>query len=678
MYKIINTIKNNPLILLNSLFIFLVIEYFFLGKFSFIQIHDFADDIFPRYIALWRDFLKDGYQSWNSDIGPGVNRLSNLVFYDNFLSLLIAALPAWLAYQIYIVLTSYLGVFGYYKLNTTYFAHHKILSVIFAILIPTVIAFSNSTGLSCGIQFYPFFIYIIYKIDRQINNTFIKLTMLLTAIYITSISMSFTLGFVYLAPFTLFWLLIIDKIKPSTVIITILGFCLIFLAHYNNITSLLSNAMASHRSEFATMSSNEGRLYFFSQAPIIILSIIFILKNRLFNIRVLLVLTTFLLITIGDTVLNYIYDLLFNQNALASLKISRISFFSTSLLGFVALSIAKILNKKERKVLIIIAVLNLLYICINIKLMNAEMWIRQGNYVANFETENLENLRKSDSSLYRVATIYGVTHANMLAKYGFESADGYSPMYPLIYKHYWSQILLPFLKSDISYNEYFYNWGSRFYLLIGEPKNNNNRYARFKSITFAEFYNLNLLSLANVKYIFSHQPILDNRLTLISDAINSAGMSNMDKIKLRIKENFVGRKSLYIYKNDDYFDRIFTINNTRFFINEVDCLNFLSKASIDELRNSAALYKEDRAKLAQFNFTNSKKSSIVITKYSPSEISFKINANGDTMVVLSQYFDSNWKCSSNGKNIDIYRANVTFTALAIKGKHISYINCKYV
>ena len=63
-------------------------EYFILGKFSYLQMHDFAGDIFPRYFNLWSDFLNNGFNYWSMDIGAGQDRLSNLVYIDNFLPIL--------------------------------------------------------------------------------------------------------------------------------------------------------------------------------------------------------------------------------------------------------------------------------------------------------------------------------------------------------------------------------------------------------------------------------------------------------------------------------------------------------------------------------------------------------------------------------------------------------------
>ena len=86
--KSIKSIEENKWILTTTLLFLL--EYYILGKFSFIQMLDFAEGTFPRYIKLWDSFKEFYFFNWSTDIGAGQNRLSNLVYYDNFLSLLIS------------------------------------------------------------------------------------------------------------------------------------------------------------------------------------------------------------------------------------------------------------------------------------------------------------------------------------------------------------------------------------------------------------------------------------------------------------------------------------------------------------------------------------------------------------------------------------------------------------
>jgi hypothetical protein len=672
MNAIINYLRNRPLTLLDLLFLFLIIEYIALGKYSFIQIHDFADDIFPRYIALWRNFSESGFQYWSSDIGAGTDRLTNLVYYDNLLSLLISIFPAWLAYQIYIVSTTYAGVIGFYKLSTVYFNYPKEFAALTAVFIPLIVSFTNSTGLSAGIQFYPFAIFSVYWLNSRVESLPLRLIFLIGLIYFTSIIISFTLGFIYLAPFMLLWFAMLGRVKPTTVISIAAGFLVVAGIHHENIIALVTHVRESHRAEFTELATDEGSNYFFYLIIPTLLSVFLIVKNRIINGRLLVIFAVFLLITVGDNVLNYLWDAVFGRTALASLKISRLAFFSTSLFGIIILWIASQVGRKERKLLALVLCINFVVIAIDLKLSNSIQWIKSGNYVANFETQSLKDLRAGDNhSVFRVSVIHGVTHPNMLTAYGFESADGYSPMYPKSYKNYWTQVVSPLLEKDKGYKTYFLDWGSRFYLFTGVPANDG----RYEVVKFRDFFNLNLLSLANVKYIISHQPIVDERLEMISAGVNAMSLGSFDKFKLRLKENLSGRRSLFIYKNPDALERIYAVNKIRYFNDDKELFAYANSASIDEIKRSAFVLNKFKKKLSQYDFEHIK-ASVTITGYSSAKIDFLVRSSGDAMVVLTDSSNLNWKCVSEGRDLEIYNVYGAFFSVVV-GPGENSVSCQY-
>ena len=201
-------VENKSTLLLISLTIIVLIEYFILGKFSVFHMHDFAGDVFPRYISIWSDFTKYGFSYWDPSIGTGHDRLSNLVYYDNFMSILISNLPNWLAFQIFVVLTTSLGIYGFYKYMTIKFDAEKSMVLIPAIFIPIITASLNSTGFVAGLQFMPFMLYALFLVERLNLNDFIKLILIVSLFYIFSLVISFTLGFIYSIPFIIIWFII--------------------------------------------------------------------------------------------------------------------------------------------------------------------------------------------------------------------------------------------------------------------------------------------------------------------------------------------------------------------------------------------------------------------------------------------------------------------------------------
>ena len=291
----------------------------------------------------------------------------------------------------------------------------------------------------------------------------------------------------------------------------------------------------------------------------------------------------------------------------------------------------------------------------NEKYDTLKSWIKRGNYVANFETEVLENLKDEDESLYRVAIVHGTTHPNMLAAYGFETAGGYSPMYPVSYKKYWGNVIKPLKSTNIDYYNYFDGWGSRFYLFSG---------GHYEILEPKYFFDINLLSLINVKYLISHQPLNDKRLRVIHTGINAMKMNNYDKARLRIKENFNGRESLFIYQNEEYLQRFFTVQNVIFYKNDDELNNLLVNSELGFLKNNLIL--NDRYKYLSQNGKNELSfSEIKILKYSPDQIEVKVNVNSESFLIVSNNYNNRWSCTINDESKPIMKAYGSFWAIEL-------------
>ena len=64
--------------------------------------------------------------------------------------------------------------------------------------------------------------------------------------------------------------------------------------------------------------------------------------------------------------------------------------------------------------------------------------------------------------------------------------------------------------------------------------------------------------------------------------------SGLDKLVLRLKENFYGRSSLFIYENLEYLDRFFVVDKVAFYKNELEYKEFLQDSNTSTLIFSAA------------------------------------------------------------------------------------------
>jgi hypothetical protein len=114
-----------------------------------------------------------------------------------------------------------------------------------------------------------------------------------------------------------------------------------------------------------------------------------------------------------------------------------------------------------------------------------------------------------DKQAYRVVSI-GL-HPKIALYNGFHTLDGYSPNYPLSYKHQFRKIIAKELAKSKKYQDYFDDWGSRCYVFASELQDigTNSRYSR------AVLRNLELdtetLKGMGGEYVISAVPILNEK-----------------------------------------------------------------------------------------------------------------------------------------------------------------------
>lgn len=126
------------------------------------------------------------------------------------------------------------------------------------------------------------------------------------------------------------------------------------------------------------------------------------------------------------------------------------------------------------------------------------------------------------------AGAYHEFHPLFLLASGLETANGYAVIYPRRYNLYWRQVLRPLLQVEPESAGYFTEWGSRTYLFHSmNPENEAMR-----EIPFAAWYDLDLLSLANVRYLVSRKPLADPRLHLVPPIWNLRGTRAMGRALL--------------------------------------------------------------------------------------------------------------------------------------------------
>lgn len=139
---------------------------------------------------------------------------------------------------------------------------------------------------------------------------------------------------------------------------------------------------------------------------------------------------------------------------------------------------------------------------------------------------------------FRVATVAGsLFHPSCAWAYGLESADGYLTLYPKRYHDFWGQVIAPLADSDEARRDYFHSWGSRAYLF--DP---TGGFPAGGTVPFRDYYDLDLLSLANVRYVISPVAIEDDDLVPLPRDVE-------DGTPLRVYENRLALPRFFLARN---------------------------------------------------------------------------------------------------------------------------------
>lgn len=95
MNRFTSRIWRNKALLFGALSLWVCLEYFALGPYSYFQISDTADFSIPRYVALSADVFKYGVTYWFPYMAGGVDRLAQDVSYVHGVEILFLVLPGW-------------------------------------------------------------------------------------------------------------------------------------------------------------------------------------------------------------------------------------------------------------------------------------------------------------------------------------------------------------------------------------------------------------------------------------------------------------------------------------------------------------------------------------------------------------------------------------------------------
>jgi len=158
---------------------------------------------------------------------------------------------------------------------------------------------------------------------------------------------------------------------------------------------------------------------------------------------------------------------------------------------------------------------------------------------------------------------------------------------------------------------------------------------------------LPLLSMMNVKYIYSPFKLIDPSLKQVTE--------------VPVGKDFE-RYKLYMYENTRVLPRIYVAKEAQFPMSEREALLAVAR-------------EKDFAKRTWIECAGCESASgnaeITITKYDPGNIEVTVDAQNDTWLIISESNYPGWMATIDGAEIPIYTANYLFQSVRVpKGEHL--------
>jgi hypothetical protein len=659
--------------ILIAIFLWFVFPFVILGKYSYVYTGDNLEILVSQLISLGNN----GFNSnlWNPASSSGTD-IAAMGFTGPINQAVFIIFPGWLAYQILIVIQTAGAIFGSYFLCQRVFNLSKsacmLPSVIFGIMLPGQLIASVYSLLPLML------LSLTYLLDNP------KSLWAWLAAGVTVLWLSGTAYASWLVPFPsmllLGWFLFVEKRQRAWEWIIIICAALILQAiRYQDIIALAQIAPHAHMKisrSLPTSAINIAWPSLLSHYIDIICAGLFlyawmILKPRppVLNGVALFLVLGLLAEPLALLVQVYLAEYL---PYIQGFQFSRISkMFQVVLWLSSAFAVEPILEKfrstgYSRAIAwsfsaCILA--GLLYQGVLQKSLQLFDWVTNGNYVHNLESpvirkfapKTRENIVPTRAEMFQV-------YSTFLQPYGIETAGGYEPLYMRRYYEFWSTILEPWGNSEpdpglmkIS-KEWPYFRTIRLYLTT---------YTHQPARQFNNLYRLNLLSMANVKWIFSRDKFTDPVLKLVHGDFDPwSSLTQGEKIITNLKANFFGREHLFVYNNTQVMPRFISPVQIKVFDDGRAVLGAMANSTIAELSDTLFLSKNDLpAELIQKVYYSQLTVNPIL--YQDDKIELAVEAAEDGLLVGFNAWSPFWKVEIDGVPANLFPANHAFWGVKI-------------
>jgi len=317
----------------------------------------------------------------------------------------------------------------------------------------------------------------------------------------------------------------------------------------------------------------------------------------------------------------------------------------------------------------------------------SEDWLSNGSLVRTQESPVVADLLaalRQDPWPARVAPLF--VYSAYLNGLGIETIDGNAPVIHRPFFEFWSAAMEPWIERQGGPEQV---WPAQTPLLRrddGWPRYRSERLTFTPTDSIAilgsplrpmeQFYRMNLLSLANVRYFLSRERLSGPNLVELSRPDKAwYELSLREKILTALRENFSGRRTLFLYRNDAALPRFFTVRQIAMFEAGRPLVEAMAAAPVERLRDTGFIRRgplAERLTAAQ----PLAEGTISLTRYSPDQIDLQVKGDGPMLLVVTNAYSPGWTVTINGHPGEIVPIDHTFWGVELPGGnnnvHFSY------
>jgi hypothetical protein len=340
------------------------------------------------------------------------------------------------------------------------------------------------------------------------------------------------------------------------------------------------------------------------------------------------------------------------------------------------------------------ALLGVFFACLAPKILLAPLRTSAPSGFAHYYIPAIPDIERDDRTLHRYASVLPLQPANALLS-GVEPLDGWANLYSSKFRQFWLATLAPLFTSlpeqrrifgadDRPPQDHYIFLGTGAFLST-DPEAGMDVDRRF---------NLNLLSLMNVRYLLSYYPLASKYLVEMHAPAHPLEKMSWDyatgrPVRLRespgawpsfvlgIMSAIAGppapKDHVYAYRNVCALPRAFSVQRLERHGADSDVLKSMTKASPIALMHTAHVLDADAPpvadKLASANLR--------LANYGAGEISFHAVSSGEAVIVIADTWFPGWKAYVDGREAPAFRVNHTQIGIHLPNSGTFHVRLAY-